>query len=85
LNDDRFDDDVGDSSKLSTEFYEEYFRLLNSIKKEQHESSSKILLSDVDLNGSNFTHIQRQLLKSPQENPSSRHMKTQSSHSPSSF
>lgn len=23
------------SSKLSTEFYEEYFRLLNSIKKEQ--------------------------------------------------
>lgn len=23
------------SSKLSTEFYEEYFRLINSIKKEQ--------------------------------------------------
>jgi predicted phosphohydrolase len=34
--DDRLDEDeVGDSSKLSTEFYEEYFRLLNSIKKEQ--------------------------------------------------
>jgi hypothetical protein len=24
-----------DSSRLSTDFYEEYFRLLNSIKKEQ--------------------------------------------------
>ena len=27
-------DEINESSKLSTEFYEEYFRLINSIKKE---------------------------------------------------
>lgn len=43
-----------DSSKLSTEFYEEYFRLINSIKKEQKESSSKVVLSETDLSNSNF-------------------------------
>lgn len=60
------DGDKVDSSKVSADFYEEYFRLLNSIKKEQHESSSKIILSDMDMSGSNFTQQFKHLIKSPQ-------------------
>jgi hypothetical protein len=64
------EDEIGDSSKLSTEFYEEYFRLINSIKKEQKEGSQKLILSEADLNSSNFTQLQRQLLKSPKNKES---------------
>ena len=31
--------DKDESSRLSTEFYEEYFRLINSIKKEQQQQN----------------------------------------------
>ena len=39
-----------DSSRLSTDFYEEYFRLLNSIKKEQQNSNSNDDHNKTDMN-----------------------------------
>lgn len=62
-----------DSSRLSTEFYEEYYRLINSIKKEQrillkHKQSSH---SRAEVSSQNVTQKSfKNLLQSPSNNHS---------------
>jgi hypothetical protein len=47
-----------DSSRLSTDFYEEYFRLLNSIKKEQSKNNtSDPLLKGADTGEANSHNL----------------------------
>ena len=60
-----------DSSMLSTDFYEEYFRLINSIKKEQQATDNQ-QHSRVDISSQNITSKSLQnLLKSPVNNSQS--------------
>ena len=58
-----------ESSRLSTDFYEEYFRLINSIKKEQQATDNHP--SRADISSQNVTSKSMQnLLKSPINNNS---------------